>query len=167
MTAKQALRTRSFYLMLLVQRAIALVISGLHFHWFAYMASKGLSSNVAVASISISSLATIPSSLLAGYMADLFPLRFILLATHLGFSFTVCLLIFTSTSTMAYLYDIFLGVFSGMAFTTNLVVWADYYGRAHLGAIRGMNSPVNQITNASGPLVAAVRWTFSGTKASY
>ena len=162
MTAKQALRTRSFYLMLLAQSAIALVISGLHFHWFAYMTSKGLSGNVAVASISISSLASIPSSLLAGYMADRFPLRFILLTTYLGFSFTVCLLLFTSTPTMAYLYGISLGVFSGMAFTTNLVAWADYYGRAHLGAIRGMTSPVNQITNASGPLVASLALDFFG-----
>ena len=41
-TLRQALRTRSFYLMTIGQTTLALVISGLHFHWFAYMASRGL-----------------------------------------------------------------------------------------------------------------------------
>jgi MFS family permease len=70
MGPKEALRTRAFYLMLLAQTALALVISGLHFHWFAYMTGQGLSDEVAVASISISSLAGIPVSLFAGLLAE-------------------------------------------------------------------------------------------------
>ena len=162
LTGKQALRTHSFYLMLLAQCAISLVISGLHFHWFSYMTSKGLSSSVAVASISISSLASIPSTLLAGYLADRFPLRFILLTTYVGFALSVTILLFTNSPAMAYAYGISLGIFSGMAFTINTVVWADYYGRKHLGAIRGLTSPVNQITNASGPLVASLALDATG-----
>lgn len=160
---REAVRTRAFYLMLAAQSLLSLVISGLHFHWFAYMTGQGLSPSVAVASIAISSLAGVPVSLLAGFLAERFPIRYILMVTYLGFSASVTLLIFTTTPLMAYAYGIALGAFSGVTFTVSLVVWADYYGRGSLGAIQGLISPVNQTTNASGPLVAALAYDITGS----
>ncbi|MBI4202270.1 MAG: MFS transporter [Chloroflexi bacterium] len=159
---KEALRTRAFYLMLLAQSLLSLVISGLHFHWFAYMTGQGLSNTVAVASISLASLVGIPVSFLAGFLAERVHVRYILLVTYLGFALSVLVLLNTTTPFMAYLYAISLGSFSGVTFTVSLVVWADYYGRGSLGAIRGMTSPINQMTNASGPLVAALAFDLTG-----
>ena len=161
-TLAEALRTRSFYLMTLGQTTLALVISGLHFHWFAYMTSRGLSDGVAVGSIAVSSLAAIPSSLVAGYLTERIHVRHILTVTSLGFGASVVILLQTSTPLMAYLYGITLGVFSGMMFTVTLVIYADYFGRNHLGSIRGIVSPIQQITNASGPLVASLAFDSTG-----
>ncbi len=163
MGPKEALQTRSFYLMLTAQTALALVISGLHFHWFAYMTGQGLSDRVAVASISTSSLAGIPVSLAAGFLAERVQLRYIFLASYLGFSASVLILLNTTTPLMAYAYGISLGVVSGVTFTINQVVWADYYGRGAIGAIRGLTSPFNQVTNALGPFVAALVFDTTGS----
>jgi len=76
------------------------------------------------------------------------------------------LLLITDTPIMAYTYGIFMGVFSGVAFTLGLVAWADYYGREHLGGIRGLVSPVAQITNACGPLIASIAYDASGSYTS-
>jgi MFS family permease len=160
---REALCTRAFYLMLAAQSLLSLVISGLHFHWFAYMTGQGLSSSVAVASIAISSLAGVPVSLLAGFLAERFPIRYILMVTYVGFAASVALLIFTTTPLMAYAYGIALGAFSGVTFTVSLVVWADYYGRGSMGAIRGLTSPINQTTNASGPLIASLAYDITGS----
>lgn len=163
-TAKEALRTRTFYLMTLGQTTLALVISGLHFHWSNYMVdSQGLSRGVAVASISISSLAAIPSGLVAGFLVERIHVRHILMVTSLGFGASVVILLHTTTPTMAYVYGISLGLFSGVMFTTTTVIYADYFGRDHIGAIRGMISPIQQITNASGPLVASLALDITGT----
>lgn len=159
----EAMRTRSFYLMLIATSLLSLVISGLHFHWMAYLEGQGLSKGVAVASISISSLAGIPSSFVAGFLAERIHVRYLLALTYVGFALSVAILIFTTTPLMAYTYGIALGVFSGVTFTVSLVVWADYYGRGSLGAIRGMTSPINQVTNASGPLVAAIAFDMTGS----
>jgi len=163
MGPREALRTRAFYLMLLAETALALVISGLHFHWFAYMTGQGLSDRVAVASISISSIAGIPVSLAAGFLAERVQLRYIFLATYLGFSASVIILLYTTTPLMAYVYGISLGIVSGVTFTINQVVWADYYGRGSIGAIRGLTSPFNQVTNALGPFVAALVFDATGS----
>ena len=42
------------------------------------------------------------------------------------------------------------------------VVFADYYGRESLGSIRGVVWPIQMITNALGPLVAAVAYDITG-----
>ena len=160
---REALRTRTFYLMLIAQSALSLVISGLHFHWFAYMTGQGISDSVAIASISVSSIIGIPISLVAGFLAERFQLRYIFVVTYLGFSLAVLVLLFTTSPLMAYVYGITLGVFSGVTFTINQVIWADYYGRGSLGAIRGLTSPVNQVTNALGPVVAAIVFDATGS----
>jgi MFS family permease len=162
-TAKEAVRTRAFWLMLIAQTAIALVISGLHLHWFSYMTSKGLPQGVAVASISVSSLASVPAALFGGYLAERVPLRYVQMACYLGLGVAVTLLMFTDTPIMAYAYGILLGAFSAVAFTTGMVAWADYYGRKNMGAIRGMTSPISQITNASGPLVGSLIFDATGS----
>jgi cyanate permease len=142
MGPREALRTRAFYLMLLAQTALALVISGLHFHWFAYMTGQGLSDEVAVASISISSLAGIPVSLFAGLLAERVQLRYIFLATYLGFSASVLILIYTTTPLMAYAYGISLGIVSGVTFTINQV-----YGRTTTDA--GPSAPYGALRRHS------------------
>ncbi|RLT40416.1 MAG: MFS transporter [Chloroflexi bacterium] len=161
-TLKEAMHTRAFYLMTLGQTTLALVISGLHFHWFAYMTSQGLSESTAVGSIAVSSLAGIPSSLVAGYLTERIHVRHILTVTSLGFGLSVVMLIYTQSTFMAYAYGISLGIFSGMMFTVTLVIYADYFGRDHLGSIRGIVSPIQQITNASGPLVASIAYDSTG-----
>ncbi|MBI4340633.1 MAG: MFS transporter [Chloroflexi bacterium] len=163
MGPREALRTRAFYMMLIAQSALSLVFASLHFHWFAYMTGQGLSDGVAVASISLSSLAGIPTSLFAGFLVERYPIRYILLATYVGFTLSVVLLLFTTTALMAYTYGIALGAFSGVANTASLVVWADYYGRGSQGAIRGLTSPVNQTTNALGPFLAALAYDATGS----
>ncbi len=165
-TVGEALRTKTFYLMTLGQCALALVISGLHFHWFAYMTGAGVSDSVAVGSISVSSLASIPGSFAGGFLSERIHVRHLLVVASLGFGLSVLILLFTSSPVMAYVYGISLGVFSGVMFTTTLVVYADYFGREHLGAIRGISSPIGQITNASGPLVASLAFDMTGNYAA-
>jgi cyanate permease len=36
----------------------------------------------------------------------------------------------------------------------SIIVWADYYGRGNLGAIRGLTTPFNIISLAIGPILA-------------
>ena len=48
-------------------------------------------------------------------------------------------------------------------FTLQQVVFADYYGRESLGAIRGIVWPVQMGANAAGPVIAAVVYDTTGS----
>ena len=48
-------------------------------------------------------------------------------------------------------------------FTLQQVVFADYYGRESLGAIRGIVWPVQMGANAAGPVIAALAYDTTGS----
>ena len=46
--------------------------------------------------------------------------------------------------------------------TITQVIWADYFGRGSIGAIRGIVSPIHMFSNAAGPLAAAMSFDATG-----
>ena len=42
------------------------------------------------------------------------------------------------------------------------LAWADYYGRRHLGSIRGLTLPVQLIGQAAGPILAGFLYDATG-----
>ena len=42
------------------------------------------------------------------------------------------------------------------------VAWADYFGRAHFGAIRGIALPTQVLAQAAGPLLSGVLYDLTG-----
>jgi OFA family oxalate/formate antiporter-like MFS transporter len=54
------------------------------------------------------------------------------------------------------------GMFSGGAFAMLPVIYADYFGRQSIGAIRGITHPVVMVANAAGPLLAGVIFDLRG-----
>jgi sugar phosphate permease len=160
---REVMRTRAFYCILLAQALLAFVISGTHFHWFSYLTGMGISESDAVATMAVSPLAGIPMTLLAGFLSERFHVRYILIVAYLGFGATMFILVNISTTQMAYIFGIALGATSGVTFTVSMIVWADYYGRGSIGAIRGLTAPIQMTTNALGPLVAALTFDLTGS----
>jgi len=160
---RQVLRTPTFYFILMAQSLLTFVISGTHFHWFSYLTGQGISDEIAVSSIAISPLAGIPVTLLAGFLAERVHVRYILIVAYICFAGTMVLFVYASTPLMAYAFAIALGASSGVTFTLSMIVWADYYGRQSIGAIRGLTAPVTMLTNALGPFLAALTFDVTGS----
>ena len=57
-----------------------------------------------------------------------------------------------------------MGLVGGGVFSTLYqVIFADYYGRESLGTVRSAVWPIQMLTNAAGPLTAAVAYDAFGT----
>jgi MFS transporter, OFA family, oxalate/formate antiporter len=50
----------------------------------------------------------------------------------------------------------------GAILTLLPVAWADYFGRAHFGAIRGIALPAQVLSQAAGPLLSGVLHDLTG-----
>jgi predicted MFS family arabinose efflux permease len=72
-------------------------------------------------------------------------------------------LLFVRSPAQAYLYAALLGTAIGTGLTLNPVVFADYYGREALGAIRGVAEPFISFGQAAGVLMAGVVYDQTGT----
>jgi sugar phosphate permease len=163
MRLKEVLRTPAFYLLLAAQSFMSFVAAGVHFHWFSYLQDQGIASGPAVASLAVSALVAMPVSVAAGFAAERFHVRYILAAAHVALAANVAFLAFTSTALEAYIFGVAHGATTGVSFTIGTIVWANYYGRDSVGAVRGAISPVAMLSNALGPFAAALAFDLTGS----
>mgnify|MGYP001340194017 FL=1 len=68
-----------------------------------------------------------------------------------------------SSPLQAITYGALLGLAGGMASITNAVIWPNYFGRKHLGSIRGIVTTAMVASAALGPWPFGVLFDITGT----
>lgn len=63
---------------------------------------------------------------------------------------------------MALAFGVIRGMFAGFEAITGSVVWANYFGRQHLGSIRGVTMTVTVVASALGPILFGVAYDVFG-----
>jgi cyanate permease len=155
-TLMEALRTRTFYVLLLAFCLFTFVNTGILFNLLPLLNDRGLTSSQAIGILSSWSLVGIPVTLGVGFMAERLPLRYLMVGAYLGAALGVLVLIQTDGVPMGLLFALIHGSFFAAGLFLQNLVLADYYGPAHLGAIRGLVTPVMMVSNALGPLAATL-----------
>ena len=72
-------------------------------------------------------------------------------------------LLFVQEAWQAMLWGIYYGLSFGGMFILQQIIFADFYGRDNVGAIRGVVWPIQMVFNASGPFVASVAFDTLGS----
>ncbi|MCW4012495.1 MAG: MFS transporter [Candidatus Bathyarchaeota archaeon] len=151
-TLQEALRTRSFWLVNYVTVIPSAIITGCVFHQISILGQSGLSPETAALISTVTSLINLPIALLAGGLADKYPLRY-LMAINQGLLLAmVAALYYADSLTLVLVYGAFMGIMMGMQAIVRGVVWPEYFGRKHLSTIRGVNMMAGVIGSALGPL---------------
>ena len=157
----EAMRTRSFWLLMFAGSSQALISTALVFHHVTLLGSRGLDAGVAAAVLSVLAPANVAGTFLFGYLTERVTNRYLLAGVQ-GILVAAMLLTFLLDQTwVAFLYGILLGVAMGAFMTTTSVIWPNYYGRAHLGSIRGVVTTSMVAAAALGPLPFG--WVFDLT----
>ncbi|MFH1639748.1 MAG: MFS transporter [Chloroflexota bacterium] len=149
---KEALHTRTFWLLLFASSALPLIGTGLSFHQISILTTKGIQADMATAVFGIIGPSVLVGSFIAGFIADRFPNRYILAAGQILLGLAMLWIFFISSTLQAFIYGAMLGLSSGMSMTITAVIWANYYGRLHLGVIRGVTTASTVAFAALGPL---------------
>jgi len=148
----EAMRTRSFWLLIFAGSSHPLIGTALTFHQISLLAGKGISAMVAASVFSVIAPMQILGNFMAGFLSDRFPNRYLLVFGQ-GFLALTMLFIFLISSTwQAFFYGAMIGIGGGFIMTVNAVIWPNYYGRLHLGSIRGVATASMVAFAALGPL---------------
>jgi len=147
-----ACRTRTFWLLLGSSASVSLVSTALTFHHVALLTSKGFEPVLAAAVLSFMAPTALAGSFVAGFLADRVPNRMVLASAVTLFVLALLWLRLLVSPWQAWLYGGLMGVSQGMVMTLNMVIWPNYFGRAHLGSIRGAASTAMVASAALGPL---------------
>ena len=165
-TRRQALRTSTLWLMMVYSLLVFPVQAGVSLHQAPHLIERGISPTVAATIVSSFSLAGVVSSLVFGYLGDRVPVRAALAVSAALLALGAVTMRDVDGPLLGYAAAVLFGTGIGGILTMIPVAWADYFGRAHFGAIRGITLPAQVGGQAIGPLAAGVLHDLTGSYAS-
>ena len=157
-TVQEALKTRTFWLIVAVAILGTLAASSTGFSLVPYLVEDvGLSASVATGVLSLGTILSI-FNLGWAYLADVITPRRCIMVTMLGTAGMLAYLLTVGSLLGALGFALVWGIFSGAVGTLDSMLLAQYYGRASFGAILGAFLPFQTAALGLGPaLASAVR----------
>ena len=165
-TLREALRTRSFWLVLIASAPQSLLTTALVFHQAAVFDSRGLTSGMSAAVLAVMGPVSLGGTMVGGFLADRVPNRYLLLAGQAMLVVSTLLILVMTELWQAFVYGAVVGFASGGLITISAVIWPAYYGRRHLGSIRGAATTSMVAGAALGPLPFAFAFEVLGSYTS-
>ena len=150
---REALRTRSYWIMVVAAALPSMILTGIHFHAVQIYLDQGLGEAEAAAMFTTFAAASFAAVLLGGLLADRLPLNLLLSASMAGVSTGIFLLMGVKDSQTSNLFAAVTGGSMGLYGAVNATLWVRYYGRRNLGKIRGGLMTVGVAASSAGPFV--------------
>ncbi|MCT4621910.1 MAG: MFS transporter [Marinisporobacter sp.] len=152
LTLKEAMKTRAFWLMLFCMVIPSMINTGLIFHMVSMVEIKGYSSTFAASLLSITAIVQFPLTFLAGYLLDKVKVRYVKSVNYWILIGAMGMLLYAKNQQMLFVYAVLHGIFVAFDSVSTGVWWPNYFGRKHLGSIRGCSMTAIVIGSALGPL---------------
>jgi OFA family oxalate/formate antiporter-like MFS transporter len=150
----QALRTPAFWLLLAYTVLVYPIQAGISLHMAPHLIEHAIAPAIVATIVSTYSLMSAVASLACGFLPRRLPIRYPMAA--IGILLTASPLLMTTIAVPgeAYLAAALFGFGVGGILTLLPIAWADYFGRANFGAIRGVALSAQVIAQAVGPLIS-------------
>ncbi|MCG6158183.1 MFS transporter [Rubinisphaera margarita] len=161
-TLAEAMRTPAFWIFGGGKALYALIQTALFFSLVPILSERGFGAGEAATLTTVFGTTLIFMQLIGGALADHFSPRILLSAGLLFFSSGLALVSYASSGGMIILAGVIFGCGQGTFFGAIQPVWARYYGRAHLGKIRGFLMTLMVGSSALGPLFAGATFDMFG-----
>jgi OFA family oxalate/formate antiporter-like MFS transporter len=159
---RRALGTASFWLLLLYTALVFPVQAGVSLHQAPYLIERGIDPTIAATIVSTFSLISAVATVACAMLPRTIPIRYPLAATGAILALGVVLMLDIRTAGQGYLSASVFGFGLGALLTLLPVAWADYFGRTHFGAIRGIALSVQVMAQAAGPLLSGALRDLTG-----
>jgi MFS transporter, OFA family, oxalate/formate antiporter len=161
-TREEAMRTPVLWLLMAYTLLMFPVQAGISLHQAPHLMERGLSPALAAATVSAFSVAAALASLLFGAAGQRISVRGSLACGALLMAAGALMMRAVDGPALAFASAISFGAGIGGIFTMLPVAWANYFGRAHFGAIRGVTLPAQVGGQALGPLIAGALHDYRG-----
>ena len=159
--SSQAIRTRQFWVVIVSVSLGMMAIRGIIPNFVPFFVSQGLSGSIAAGTVSAYAVSAMVAGFFRGAMSDRFGHRRPYVVACLLVSSALCLMVFTQSTAVAYIFMAYLGLVLAGFWVLQTLVVANTFGRAHIGAIRGVMQPFNNAAMFGGPLLFAALYDLS------
>lgn len=156
-TAREALRTRAFWLLAVGHGFALLVVTAVNVHAISHM-KEGLGYSVAQASlvITLMTVAQAAGVLFGGLIGDRWDKRYVAAACMLGHASGLLLLTYGAHPLMVGGFAVLHGAAWGLRGPFMQAMRADYFGLQAIGMIMGLSAFITAMGQVAGPMVAGM-----------
>ncbi len=154
-TVGEVVRDLTFWKLLAVPVTSGLVGTGLVFHQVKLMGMHGLSPQMALGLMSVQAAFATLMTFPAGRATDRMESRKLLAMAMLSLAVAIIVMIWMPSLGFVIPYALLLGFHGSVLRSTAQVVWINFYGRAHQGAVRGAAWSAMILGSAIGPIPLA------------
>ena len=161
MDVGQAMQHRAFWILLAAAALWALIGTGLVFHLEAIFQSHGMGISESTRAMSYLAISMAAMQILGGLLADRLSLHW-LLAAAVGLIAVSCAMLAMGQGTVFVAAYAVYGAAQGLKTIIASTAWARYFGRTHLGKIRGISITAAIAGSSVGPLVMGVSADYLG-----
>jgi sugar phosphate permease len=162
-TRSEALRNPTFWKLVMCITCTSLVGTGVIFYADRVLEPVGMSGNKPYYVLALQALLATITCIVAGYLTSKIQARYLLATAMFLLAAAMALLVTMSSPWMVLPFAIMGGVHGGIIRTVGSVVWVNYYGREHQGAVAGAAVSVAVAGSALGPLPLAISEDMFGT----
>jgi sugar phosphate permease len=160
---REAIHTPAFWLLMLYTVTIYPVQAGVSLHQAPHLVQRGLDATTAALIVSSFSFMSLLATMGCGFLPRRWPIRYPLALAGAVAAAGTALMPGIVSAADGFLAAGLFGFGIGAMLTLLPVAWADYFGRANYGAIRGLALSTQVLAQASGPLLSGALYDWTGT----
>jgi len=161
MDVEQAMQHRAFWILLAAAAVWALIGTGLVFHLDAIFQSNGMGLAESARAMSCLAIGMGAMQIVGGLLADRLPLQW-LLGVAIGLIAVSCVMLAMGQGGILIAAFAVYGAAQGIKTIIAATAWARYFGRAHLGKIRGISLTAAIAGSSVGPLIMGISADYLG-----
>lgn len=159
---REAAGTSTFWLTLVGVMLVSISVQGYFVHAIPHMETLGVTRAMASTTWGVFFLTGVFAKLGWGFVVERIGVRRALIALSLGEACGLLVLLNASSPALLIFYAVFNGIAHGPFLQLLAMVWADYFGRQHIGKIYGTVQPAVVVAASTGPWVAGHLFDLSG-----
>jgi len=162
-TLSQALRSGMFWVITAAMFVSGMLGTGLAFHLISILGAQGLSATEAAANFIPQTVAAVITTLAFGAVVDRIDPRYGVVASMLALAGALVFVPFVEPGLTGLYFGLLLGASMGALRGVDSAALVRFYGRAHIGSIRGTAASLQLASTALGPLYFAVGLAVTGS----
>ena len=163
LTLREAIHTRALWLIIVTVGAGLFAMGAVNLHMIANFQDQGISAGKAVSVTSVFAATSAASMVPLGLLMERLHVRYGTMLVAGILMVAMIIVIKADTYPLAMLFGVVFGVGGGGWVVVQSLLFADYFGRHHLGAIRGFAAPITGSFSTLGPVVAGLVRDVSGS----
>ena len=162
-TLQEARKTMAFWLVTIAVMMVVFAQTSVNLHAVASVIDRGVSESLSGAFVFIIMGTAALSAYGWGALMDRVHVRWVTAVATIFSGAAMVVIIFADNLPLAVTFAVLFGLGTGGWTLAQTLLFANYFGRRHLGAIRGLSQLLSGPLGAAGPLLAGGIRTFTGS----